>query len=93
MLVTVTVELLPTITRQHAPLPIIIGFALGSALMLGLRQVTQSVARPSGGLPIGFLVAIGIDLLLDGLLVGIGFAAGGEEGILLAIAIALENFS
>ena len=60
--------------------------------MLGLRRVTQIIKQPRGGLPIGFLVAIGIDLLLDGLLVGIGFAAGSEEGLLLALAIALENF-
>lgn len=36
----------------------------------------------------GLLVALGI----DGLLLGIGFAAGNTEGILLSVALALETF-
>ena len=41
----------------------------------------------------GLLVALAIDLLIDGVLLGVGFAAGSTEGILLSIALALEIFS
>ena len=39
------------------------------------------------------LVAVGADLLLDGILVGIAFAAGAAAGVLLAIALAFELLS
>ncbi len=44
-------------------------------------------------LPWGLLVAIGIDILVDGLLLGIGFAAGAKEGALLAVALTIELLS
>lgn len=39
------------------------------------------------------LVAVGIDFLLDGLLLGVGFAAGARIGLLLALAEAVEQLS
>jgi ZIP family zinc transporter len=36
------------------------------------------------------LVAIGVDLAVDGVLLGIGFAAGAKEGRMLAFALATE---
>jgi len=42
--------------------------------------------------PTSFLVTIGIDLLLDGLLIGIAFAAGAKKGFLLTFALAFEVF-
>ena len=47
----------------------------------------------AASLPWGLLVAIGIDILIDGLLLGIGFAAGAKEGTLLAIALTIELLS
>ena len=41
----------------------------------------------------GQLVAVGLDILIDGLLVGIAFAAGGREGLLLTAALSLELLS
>jgi len=104
----VAVELLPDIVRHHAPYEVAIGFGLGVAAMLGLRYVTQRLekqreataktATATGSsstlpLPWGLLVAIGIDILIDGLLLGIGFAAGAKEGTLLAIALTIELLS
>ncbi|TVT36811.1 transporter [Hymenobacter setariae] len=54
--------------------------------------VTTGTASASP-LPWGLLVAIGIDILIDGLLLGIGFAAGAKEGTLLAIALTIELLS
>ena len=41
----------------------------------------------------GLLTGVGIDILIDGLLLGIGFAAGAEEGMLLALALTIEVLS
>ena len=95
----VAVELLPDIVQHHAPYEVALGFGLGVAAMLGLRTFTQRLekqeAATSGAsaLPWGLLVAIGIDIFIDGLLLGIGFAAGAKEGTLLAIALTLELLS
>lgn len=53
--------------------------------------VAPSGARTAVGLSL--LVAVGIDFLLDGLLLGVGFAAGARIGILLALAEAAEQLS
>lgn len=101
----VAVELLPDVTRVHDPFEIGWTFAAGVALMLGLRWLTERRAvvpdasppggadpeaeRLAGASP-GQLVAVGLDVLIDGLLVGIAFAAGAKEGILLTLALSLE---
>ncbi len=47
----------------------------------------------AGRVDTGQLVAIGIDILIDGLLVGIAAAAGAKEGMLLTAALSLELLS
>jgi zinc transporter, ZIP family len=42
--------------------------------------------------PTSLLVTLGIDLLIDGLLIGIAFAAGAKKGFLLTFALAFEVF-
>ncbi len=41
----------------------------------------------------GLAVAVGVDFILDGLLLGVGFAAGARIGILLALAEAVEQLA
>ncbi|MBC6612400.1 transporter [Hymenobacter sp. BT507] len=103
----VAVELLPDIVQRHAPYEVALGFGLGIATMLGLRAFTQRLEQrkevppavaagsptPAAPLPWGLLLAIGIDILIDGLLLGIGFAAGAKEGTLLAVALTIELLS
>ena len=50
-------------------------------------------SQPAGTFPVAFLLAIGVDLFIDGLLLGVGFAAGAKEGILLALALGVEVLS
>jgi ZIP family zinc transporter len=58
------------------------------------KLVAGATGAPAAAtLPWGLLVAIGIDILIDGLLLGIGFAAGAKEGTLLAIALTIELLS
>jgi len=55
-----------------------------------------STAGAGGGgaatvvLPLGLLVAVGIDLLIDGMLVGLGVTLGSTQGLILTIALTIE---
>ena len=78
-------ELLPDVIHQGAVWPVVLGGALGIAAMLLLRHFTEGTEGPTG------LVAVsGLDALIDGLVLGLGFTAGQQQGILLAIALAIE---
>jgi zinc transporter, ZIP family len=69
-----------------------VGFAIGIGLMLAMREHTEPAAGPAEQElnPKGLVLTVGVDLLIDGLLVGIGFAAGAEVGVLVTIALTLE---
>jgi len=94
----VAVDLLPGVRLGHDPFEVGWTFAAGLALMLGIDEVVKRFnhsgahAGASGPSP-GQLVPIGVDLLLDGLLIGIAMTAGLKQGILLTIALTLELFS
>lgn len=95
----VAVELLPEIIKNHKPVEVGIGFSLGILTMLLIKYFAEKFEEKSeankkkNALPIGLLVVLGIDLVIDGLLLGVGFAAGNTEGILLSVALAFEVFS
>ncbi|HKP75723.1 MAG TPA: transporter [Longimicrobiaceae bacterium] len=87
----VAVELLPDVARTHEYTEVAGGFAAGVVLMLVLRRFTEK--PESSGSPVTMLAAVSVDLLIDGILVGIAFAAGEKEGILLSVALGLELLS
>lgn len=97
----VAIELLPTIVHSAAIVAVVIGFSAGAGLMLTLRQLLEhddeegesEHAESGGGSSTGMLVAIGVDLVVDGIMLGLGFAAGERAGILLAIALTIETVS
>jgi len=94
----VAVELVPEVRRGHDPFEVGWTFAAGLALMLGIDEVVKRfspVGEHAGarGPSPGQLVPIGVDLLLDGLLIGIAMTAGLKQGVLLTIALTLELFS
>lgn len=57
-----------------------------------LAPAMSSATRPVG-VPLTLMVAVSIDFLLGGFLLGVGFAAGRRIGILLALAEAAEQLS
>jgi ZIP family zinc transporter len=102
----VAVELLPEIQRRALVWDVVLGFALGIITMLLVDKLLdrlqgdddddgpKAIAPETGArLPLSLLAAVGIDFLLDGLLLGVGFAAGARIGILLALAEAAEQLS
>lgn len=78
-------ELLPKVMHARLPLSAAIGFAVGTALMLALRMQTEGKEGSRA-----LLAGVGTDIFIDGLLIGIGFAAGERGGILLSVALAVE---
>lgn len=84
-------ELLPQ-ERTHAAPPIVLGFALGIALMLGVRRLSDWIESRAGArrLPVGLLAVTALDLAIDGLVLGMAFAAGEKTGLLLTAALTLE---
>ncbi len=79
------VEILPQVKHQASPTATLIGGALGVLVMLALK----SFEGKSKG-PVALLGAIGIDVLIDGLVLGLAFVAGAKAGLLLTIALTLE---
>jgi ZIP family zinc transporter len=85
----VAVEVLPDVVHREQPFAAAVGFAVGVAALLGIRQLTE---RKSGrkGSDTAFILAVAVDVLIDGLLLGLGFALGETAGLLLAIALGCE---
>lgn len=96
VLAALAVELLPEIEREHAPGLVLGGsFAAGALFMFLLKLGTERLeSRPSpgtkAGVPMGLLVAVFVDVAVDGFIIGAGFAAGGETGPVLAIGLSVE---
>ena len=88
----VAIELLPDLLHERSALATGIGFAIGAAAMLVIRAMTETkekASKASGGL----LFATAVDISIDGLILGIGFAAGAKQGILLTLALTFELVS
>ncbi|MBN9098006.1 MULTISPECIES: hypothetical protein [unclassified Pseudonocardia] len=89
-------EVLPELRKEGRLVAVVIGFAVGVALLLTLgaysRRAEAAAARSRGGgrLPVALLTLVGIDLLIDGLLVGLGVTLGAGQGVILTIALTIE---
>jgi ZIP family zinc transporter len=97
VLAALAVELLPEIEREHAPGIVLIGsFALGSLFMYALKLWTlklehqATLERDNSGLNIGLMLATFTDVAMDGFIIGAGFAASSETGIILALGLSVE---
>ena len=78
-------EVLPQGMHEGSPIATFTGGALGILVMLSLKALE---GRASG--PIAMLGAVAVDILIDGLVLGLAFVAGGKAGVLLTIALTLE---
>lgn len=92
----IAVELLPELVGEHAPRAVLVGFVLGVLFMLVVKALTErmgSKADLSAGntaSPLGLVATVAIDVFIDGLLIGVGFAAGAQQGKMLTFALTLE---
>lgn len=78
-------EILPQIKHDAAPVATLIGGAIGVGAMLLLKALEE---RATGSL--AMVGAVAIDILVDGLVLGLAFLAGEKAGLLLTIALTLE---
>ncbi|MEE8626431.1 MULTISPECIES: transporter [Methylobacterium] len=78
-------EILPDLKHAGSPWAMLVGGALGVAAMLLVRILEKRVKGPAG-----LMSVTGIDILVDGLVLGIAFAAGAKAGILLTVALTIE---
>jgi zinc transporter, ZIP family len=90
-------EVMPDVMERHQPAATVIGFVAGVVLMFGISRVTESLEErgevvAAQRFPTALVAAISVDTLIDGLLIGIGFAVGGTLGTLITVALSLEMF-
>lgn len=78
-------EVLPSLKHQEALWPTIIG---GSAGIVGMLLIEEIGKRTTGRA--ATITLVGVDLFVDGLVLGLGFAANIKAGVLLTIALTLE---
>lgn len=78
-------EIMPDVAHSGSPVATIVGGFAGIAVMLTIRQLERVIKGPTG-----LLTLVGVDLLIDGLVLGIAFAAGAKAGLLLTIALSVE---
>lgn len=78
-------EILPDLVHEKSLPAVIIGGAIGVAAMLSLKYLGEKIQSSNS-----LITTIAIDVLIDGLLIGIGFAAEAKAGILLTIALTIE---
>lgn len=84
------VELLPDLVSEHNEVGVIIGFALGIVAMATLRTVSGRMETRGGNASASLLALIGLDVFIDGLLLGVAFSAEARQGVLLAVALTVE---
>lgn len=78
------------VSRQQHVLAAVVGFALGLLLMLGIKLASHGGG--GHGSAMSLTVTAGVDTLVDGFVIGLGFVVGGGTGALLAVALAIELF-
>ena len=88
----VAVELIPELLHRHSPIPTALGFCLAVVVLVVLKQTESGGSSKEAAItiPKSYIAATGIDLLLDGVVIAIGFAAGRKQGKLLTVALTLE---
>lgn len=87
------IELVPKVLRQD-PWVGIAGFAAGIIVMFAMRAYTDRIEarqeQAGKAMPTGLIGATAVDFLVDGGVLGAGFTAGGETGLLLTLALTIE---
>ncbi|MEH6392138.1 MAG: transporter [Sulfitobacter sp.] len=78
-------EIMPDVMHSGALVATLIGGFAGIGVMLAIRQLERVIEGPAG-----LLTLVGVDILIDGLVLGIAFAAGAKAGLLLTIALSVE---
>ena len=98
VIAAVCTEVVPEAIADREIWPVVIGFGIGVVLVILVRELSGEGAQRSGrsvepesrSVSRSMLLSTAIDLLIDGLLVGLGFALARASGELLLIAVTFE---
>ncbi|MEF8819310.1 MAG: hypothetical protein V5A82_06915, partial [Haloferacaceae archaeon] len=89
----VAAELLPDV-HGEAPQVVVLGFAVGVATMLGIHRLSKIIERRDIGGQFagaaGLLITVGIDMIIDGVLIGVTFLNNPDTGVIIAVALTIE---
>jgi ZIP family zinc transporter len=89
----VAAELLPDI-HDRSPEVVVVGFAAGVVAMLGIHRLSKLIEKRGVGGELagaaGLIITIAIDMLIDGVLIGVTFIEEAATGIIIAVALAIE---
>lgn len=89
----VAAELLPDV-HEGAPQIVVLGFGIGVATMLGIHRLSKTIEkRQIGGQfagAAGLLITVCIDMLIDGVLIGVTFLENPGTGVIIAVALTIE---
>lgn len=87
-------EFVPHVLASAAVLAPTIGFLLGMVAMLFLKVLSENCRKQkhinAGVWPLGIMIAVGIDIFLDGMLMGVGFKSSTQAGQLITFSLAIE---
>ena len=97
VLAALAVEVLPELGREHAQGWILIGsFATGGLVMyimklwsIRMEGATERLSK-SKQWNYGLIIATFMDIAVDGFIIGAGFAAGANTGLVLALGLSVE---
>ena len=87
----VGVEILPEVMHCQSPLAAALGFAVGVTTMLAIRASSRHAESETNAsassTPWALIAAVAVDVAVDGMLIGVGSAAGKRQGLLLSVAL------
>jgi len=90
----VAAKLLPDV-HDRAPVWVIIGFAVGIATMLSVHQASRYLEHASigGGFAgaTSLIITVSLNMLIDGLLIGVAFLSAPKTGVIVTVALAVET--
>lgn len=94
VLAAVAAELVPKIIQNEIQWLVALGFACGIILMLVTDYFADHLNSKSkeSRFPYGLVLAVIVDVFIDGLLIGVAFSASARSGIIIALALTLEVF-
>ncbi len=93
VIAAVAAELLPDI-HDRAPQVVVLGFAIGVVTMLGIHRLSRAIEQRDLGGPFagaaGLLITVAIDMVIDGVLIGVTFLDNPDAGVIIALALTIE---
>lgn len=97
VLAALAVEVLPELGREHAPGWVLIGsFTIGGLVMYAMKLWSMRLESTTKNLSkseqwnFGLIIATFMDIAVDGFIIGAGFAAGANTGLVLALGLSVE---